>query len=154
MVKYPAPCQLGELPEVEASPPAEAPEEADEEVSGEEAESRADGPAARPGDLPNLPLAKGVSLRTCRLVCGLALISLLGCQTSLSWDEGCPGAYSGVRYFWDQVDALPFDGKLFYILDLPLTSVADTILLPVSVFMEPTRPRLGFAPGCTWAAKR
>jgi hypothetical protein len=46
------------------------------------------------------------------------------------------------------------DGKLFFTLDLPLTAVADTILLPVSVFMEPKRPRYGFAPGCTWAEKR
>ena len=93
-------------------------------------------------------------MRTRGLVWGLASISLLGCQTGRSWEEGCPGVYSGVRYYWDQVDALPFDGKLFFTLDLPLTGVADTILLPVSVFMKPKRPKYGFAPGCTWAKKR
>ncbi len=93
-------------------------------------------------------------MRTRGLVWGLASISLLGCQTGRSWEEGCPGVYSGVRYYWDQVDALPFDGKLFFTLDFPLTAVADTILLPVSVFMKPKRPKYGFAPGCTWAKKR
>jgi hypothetical protein len=46
------------------------------------------------------------------------------------------------------------DGKIFFTLDLPLTAVADTILLPVSVFMKPKPPKSGFAPGCTWARKR
>ena len=93
-------------------------------------------------------------MRTRGLVCGLALISLLGCQTGRSWEQGCPGVYSGVRYYGDQVGRLPVDGKLFFTLDLPLTAVADTIVLPVSVFMKPKRPRYGFAPGCTWAARR
>jgi uncharacterized protein YceK len=84
----------------------------------------------------------------------IASISMLGCQTTRSWDEGCPGVYSGIRYYQDQVPELPPDGKIFFTLDLPLTVVADTILLPVSVFMEPTRPKYGFAPGCTWAGKR
>ena len=93
-------------------------------------------------------------MRTRGLVWGLASISLLGCQTGRSWEEGCPGVYSGVRYYWDQVGALPVDGKLFFTLDLPLTGVADTILLPVRVFMKPKRPKYGFALGCTWAKKR
>ncbi len=93
-------------------------------------------------------------MRTRGLVCGLALISLLGCQTGRSWEEGCPGVYSGIRYYGDQVGRLPVDGKIFFTLDLPLTAVADTIVLPVSVFMKPKRPRHGFAPGCTWAKRR
>ena len=93
-------------------------------------------------------------MRTRGLVCGLALISLLGCQTGRSWEEGCPGVYSGIRYYGDQVGGLPVDGKIFFTLDLPLTAVADTIVLPVSVFMKPKRPRYGFAPGCTWAERR
>ena len=79
---------------------------------------------------------------------------MLGCQTSSSWEQGCPGVYSGIRYYGDQVGGLPVDGKIFFTLDLPLTAVADTILLPVSAFMEPKCPRYGFAPGCTWAEKR
>ena len=84
----------------------------------------------------------------------IASISMLGCQTSRSWEQGCPGVYSGVRYYGDHVSALPVDGKIFFTLDLPLTIVADTTLLPVSVFMKPKRPRHGFAPGCTWATER
>ncbi len=88
------------------------------------------------------------------LLVWIASISILGCQTSRSWEQGGPGVYSGVRYYQDQVGGLPVDGKIFFTLDLPLTAVADTALLPVSVFMNPKRPRYGFAPGCTWAAKR
>jgi uncharacterized protein YceK len=84
----------------------------------------------------------------------IALISTLGCQTIRSWEQGCPGVYSGFRYYRDQVGRLPADGKIFFTLDLPLTAVADTLLVPASVFMKPKRPRYGFAPGCTWAKKR
>ncbi len=49
---------------------------------------------------------------------------------------------------------LPVNGKIFLTLDLPLTAVADTILLPVSLFMKPKPPKSGFVPGCTWARKR
>ena len=84
----------------------------------------------------------------------IASIAMLGCQTNRSWENGCPGVYSGVRYYADQLGGLPVDGKIFFTLDLPLTAVADTILLPVSVFAKPTRPKSGFARGCTWARKR
>ncbi len=76
-----------------------------------------------------------------------------GCQTSRSWEQGCPGVYSGIRYSGDQVGGLPVNGKIFFALDLPLTAVADTAPLPVSVFMKPKRLRYGLAPGCTWAKK-
>ncbi len=84
----------------------------------------------------------------------IASISLLGCQTSRSWEKGCPGVYSGVRYYRDQVGGLPVDGKIFFTLDLPITIAADTALLPVSVFMKPKRPRGGFASGCRWVLRR
>ena len=84
----------------------------------------------------------------------IASLSMLGCQTSRSWEKGCPGVYSGIRYYREQVSALPVDGKIFFTLDLPLTAVADTTLLPVSVFLKPKRPRHGFPPGCRWANKR
>ncbi len=84
----------------------------------------------------------------------IALSSLLGCQTSRSWSEGCPGVYSGVRYFQDHVSYLPVDGKIFFLLDLPVSAAMDTVLLPATVFMKPTRPSYGFAPGCRWATKR
>ncbi len=81
----------------------------------------------------------------------IALSSLLGCQTSRSWSEGCPGVYSGVRYFQDHVSYLPFDGKIFFLLDLPVSVAMDTVLLPATVFMKPQRPPGGFARGCEWA---
>ncbi len=64
-------------------------------------------------------------MRARGLVCGLASISLLGCQTARSWEEGCPGVYSGVRYYGEQLG----------------------VLLPVSVFMKPKRPKYGCLPG-------
>jgi uncharacterized protein YceK len=88
------------------------------------------------------------------LVLGLASITAIAvpaCQTTRSWDQGCPGIYSGLRYYGDQLDSLPPDGKIFFTLDLPLTAVADTLLLPLSAFAKPTRPEHGFTPGCTWA---
>jgi hypothetical protein len=50
---------------------------------------------------------------------------LLGCQTSRSWSEGCPGVYSGVRYFQDHVSYLPFDEKISALLDLPVSAAAQ-----------------------------
>jgi uncharacterized protein YceK len=79
---------------------------------------------------------------------------LLGCQTTRSWDEGCPGVYSGVRYFADQVGELPLDGRIFFLLDLPVSAAMDTALLPAAVFMKPMRPPHGFQAGCRWVRKR
>ena len=84
----------------------------------------------------------------------IAAMGLSGCQTTRSWNEGCPGIYSGLRYYGDQLGSLPPDGKIFFTLDLPLTTVADTLLLPVSAFAKPTRPKHGFLRGCTWAEQR
>jgi uncharacterized protein YceK len=84
----------------------------------------------------------------------IAAIAMSACQTARSWDEGCPGIYSGLRYYADQLDSLPLDGKIFFTLDLPLTAVADTLVLPASAFAKPTRPKYGFTPGCTWAQTR
>ncbi len=75
---------------------------------------------------------------------------LVGCQSLRSWDE-CPGIYSGVKYYKDQVSSLPWDGRVFFAVDLPLTAVLDTLALPVTFFLEPTRPVRGYGPGCRWA---
>jgi uncharacterized protein YceK len=93
-------------------------------------------------------------MRSARLLLLIAVSSLLGCQTARSWSEGCPGVYSGVRYFEDHVGGLPIDGRIFFILDLPVSAAMDTVLLPATVFMSPKRPRHGFAPGCMWAKNR
>jgi uncharacterized protein YceK len=79
------------------------------------------------------------------------LTSVMGCQTSRSWDSGCPGLYSGVRYFGDQQNSLPVDGKLFFLFDLPLSAVADTLLIPVALLVDPEKPPGGWMPGCRWA---
>ncbi len=84
-------------------------------------------------------------------IVALLLISIAGCQTSRSLSDGCPGVYSGVRYFAGQRDSRPWDGKVFFTLDLPLTVVADTLLLPASAWVDPVKPVSGWVPGCRWA---
>ena len=84
-------------------------------------------------------------------IAALLLISVVGCQTARSWEDGCPGVYSGVRYFASQWDSLPWDGKVFFWFELPLTIVADTLLLPGSFWVEPSEPLSGWVPGCRWA---
>ena len=85
---------------------------------------------------------QSATLRIPWILFWITSISMLGCQTSRSWEKGCPGVYSGVRYYRDQRDGLP------------ITIAADTALLPVSVFMKPKRPRGGFASGCRWVLRR
>ena len=72
-------------------------------------------------------------------------------STTRSWSDGCPGVYSGVRYFASQRNTLPWDGKVFFALDLPLTAVVDTLLLPASAFVDREKPQAGWVPGCRWA---
>jgi len=104
----------------------------------------------------NVPSPSGDSMGERRVVLKgwwvavLLLISIAGCQTTRSWNDGCPGVYSGMRYFSSQRSSLPWDGKVFFTLDLPLTIAADTLLLPASVWVEPTRPNSGWVPGCRW----
>jgi uncharacterized protein YceK len=90
-----------------------------------------------------------------RRLAAIVLISLFlaGCQTIRSFEGGCRGVYSGLRFYGDQVSELPPGGKLFFTLDLPFTAVADTLLLPVTAFLEPERPRLGWVEGCRWAGR-
>jgi len=59
--------------------------------------------------------------------------------------------YSGVRYFASQRGSLPWDGKVFFTLELPLTLVADTILLPASAWVDREPPDAGWVVGCRWA---
>lgn len=82
------------------------------------------------------------------------LVGVAGCQTSRSWDQDCPGIYSGVRYYGSQLDSVPLDGKIFFTLDLPLSAVADTLLLPFSWAVDRQEPVSGWVPGCLWARKR
>jgi uncharacterized protein YceK len=87
-----------------------------------------------------------------RLLIAVVLLgSVLGCQTASSWSAGCPGVYSGVRYYASQRDSLPWDGKVFFTFDLPLTMIVDTILLPASAFVDRDVPNAGWVAGCRWA---
>jgi len=87
---------------------------------------------------------------------GLALLlalALPGCQSLRSWEQ-CPAVYSGLRYYGDQLPELPADGKAFFTLDLPLTTIFDTLALPVTAFADPDPPPGGFTIGCRWADPR
>jgi len=89
-----------------------------------------------------------------RWLVAVSLAALLcGCQTTRSFEGGCPGVYSGVRYFGDQIDSMPLDGKVFFMLDLPLSAVLDTLLLPATFFVEPDRPEFGWTEGCRWVER-
>lgn len=90
-------------------------------------------------------------LRIC-LALVLPLV-LSGCQSVRSW-EHCPGVYSGLRYYTDQLPELPADGKAFFTLDLPMTAIVDTLALPFTAFADPRVPPGGFPRGCRWADPR
>lgn len=74
-----------------------------------------------------------------------------GCQSTRSWQQGCPGVYSGIKYYGDQIGELPYDGRIFFTLDLPLTTVVDTLALPFTAFATPRKPVGGYPIGCRWA---
>lgn len=77
-----------------------------------------------------------------------------GCQSMRSWSEGCADVYSGARYYAEITPTVPFDGKVFFTLDLIPTLVVDTLALPVTAFAEPEPPPGGFVVGCEWADPR
>ena len=93
----------------------------------------------------------GARRRVLRSVAPLLAFSLLGCQTTRSFNHGCPGIYSGVRFYADQVGTVPFDGKIFFTIDLPLTAVLDTLLTPATAFVDRETPPGGWVVGCRWA---
>jgi uncharacterized protein YceK len=86
------------------------------------------------------------------LATGLLLLS--SCQATRSWQGGCPDIYSGARYYADITPTVPFDGKVFFTLDLIPTLVVDTLALPVTAFADLKPPTGGFAVGCRWAKAR
>ena len=95
-------------------------------------------------------------MRPLLLVLGLASLLALGpgCASFRSWDKGCADIYSGVRFSRERSKEVPFDGKIFFALDLPFSALADTLALPFTAFADPKRPPGGFVSGCRWAARR
>ncbi len=85
------------------------------------------------------------------LIAAAAASLLIGCQTNRSWNSGCPGIYSGLRFYADQIGSTPPDGKVFFTIDLPLSAIADTILLPASAWVDRREPKGGWVVGCRWA---
>ena len=90
-------------------------------------------------------------MTTRALAIALSSALLLGCQTARSIEGGCPGIYAGMRFVADQWGELPWDGRIFFLIDVPFSAVADTLALPATAFMEPSKPEGGYAPGCHWA---
>ena len=86
------------------------------------------------------------------LVGAWLLIAVSGCQSMRSWQQGCPDVYSGVRFYSEQLPELPFDGKVFFSVDLLPTLLVDTLALPVTAFSDPLPPPEGYSLGCRWAA--
>ena len=83
-------------------------------------------------------------------ILALGLLLLTSCQSTRSWQQGCPGIYSGVRYYADIREEVPWDGRVFYTIDLLPTSIVDTLALPVTAFAKPKLPPGGFPIGCRW----
>lgn len=92
-----------------------------------------------------------ISSRRVLVLCVAVFVMTVGCQTSRSFSDGCPGIYSGVRYYNSQINTIPWDGRIFFAVDLPLSMITDTLLLPVTPFLKAERPLEGWVPGCEWA---
>jgi uncharacterized protein YceK len=85
------------------------------------------------------------------VVVAIVMLLVSGCQTMRSWQDDCPGIYSGLRYYNSQIEEMPWDGKIFFGIDLPFSALLDSLLLPVSPFVERNEPPEGWVPGCRWA---
>lgn len=94
-------------------------------------------------------------LRRALAIALLAVPLLAGCGTINSYASSCPGSYSGVKTdaayvasydsFHDGFDWLTVVG------DLPLSLVADTLVLPLSLALEPVDDPP--STGCSWVAR-
>jgi len=92
-------------------------------------------------------------MRTLTIFSAIAAAALLtGCGTINSYANGCGGTYSGlhtdVEYLGSYED---FHDGWDYAqvgLDVPLSSILDTVALPVTAFLE---PKANQTYGCNWA---
>jgi hypothetical protein len=69
-------------------------------------------------------------------------------------DRGLSASILGVRDLEDHLGELPTDGRIFLVVDLPVSAAIDTVLLPATAFMKPRRPSQGFAACFRWVKKR
>lgn len=98
-------------------------------------------------------VVRRLRIGTACLWCVAVCVVVSGCQTSRSFDDGCPGIYSGVRYYNSQIESMPWDGKIFFAIDLPFSAIFDTLAVPFTAFADRKKPREGWVPGCRWARK-
>ena len=92
-------------------------------------------------------------MRTLTIFAAIAAAALLtGCGTINSYANGCGGMYSGFETDMEYLRTYQefYDGWDYATvgLDLPLSSLLDTVALPVTAFLE---PRANKTIGCNWA---
>jgi len=91
--------------------------------------------------------------RALRVAALFALGLLTGCSSFASLNDGCPGVYSGVKYnrAFEESDLVTWqensDQELLLLVDLPLSAVMDTVLLPYTLFAKPGK-HTDHGPGC------
>lgn len=94
-------------------------------------------------------------MRVLSIFAAFAAAALLtGCGTVNSYVNGCGGVYSGFQTDFEYLDSYDefHDGWDFTVvgLDIPLSSLVDTVALPVTAFLE---PRTNQTTGCYWAGR-
>jgi len=92
-------------------------------------------------------------MRTLKIFVAITAAALLaGCGTINSYANGCGGMYSGIKTDMEYLGTYDefFDGWDFTTvgLDLPISSVVDTVALPVTAFLETNANK---TLGCNWA---
>lgn len=89
-----------------------------------------------------------------RLAVAAALAAtIVGCQSVRSWEQGCPGVYSGVKYYGETLPESSWDEAIAASIDLPLSALIDTLALPFTSFAKPKEGPGGFPLGCKWAGE-
>jgi uncharacterized protein YceK len=89
-----------------------------------------------------------------RLVLTWALLLLAGCGTVNSFASACPAPYSGVKTDLEYLRSFgPGDlGDAWLVpLDLPVSLLGDTAMLPISAFAQPAPEPYPLGLGCRWA---
>ena len=93
------------------------------------------------------------TMRALSILAAFAATALLmGCGTVNSYANRCGGVYSGLKTDFEYLDSYHefYDGWDYATvgLDVPLSSIIDTVALPVTYFLEPSTDKTY---GCEWA---